>query len=173
MGFLDFLKPRPRGFRAAAKPEGLATYPLWVHPEETGSRLTREIVHTGSFEPFETMLVQRLLPHFELFIEAAAGVGWYTALAQRVMKEEATPAKRLARAFKHLTGRAPTEAEAKVLLGAYERQLATYRKNPEAAAKLLKVGEPRPSPKLDAAELAAYANVCILILNLDETVTKE
>jgi FkbM family methyltransferase len=86
MGFLDFLKPRLRGFRAAAKPEGLATYPLWVHPEETGSRLTREIVHTGRFEPFETMLMQRLLPHFELFIEAAAGVGWYTALAQRVMK---------------------------------------------------------------------------------------
>jgi ATP-dependent protease HslVU (ClpYQ) peptidase subunit len=101
------------------------------------------------------------------FVEAAR------VLAQRVMKDEATPVKRLARAFKALTARAPTDAEAKVLLAAFERQLATYKKNPEAAAKLLRVGESKPDPKLDAAELAAYAQVCGLMLNLDEVVTKE
>jgi hypothetical protein len=60
-----------------------------------------------------------------------------------------------------------------VLRAAFERQLATYRKDPDAAAKLLRVGESKPDPKLNTAELAAYANVCGLILNLDESVTKE
>ena len=101
------------------------------------------------------------------FVEAAR------VLAQRVMKEEATPEKRLAKAFRHLTARAPTDAEAKVLLAAFERQLAGYRKNPDAAAKLLRVGDSKPDAKLDAAELAAYAAVCSLVMNLDETVTKE
>ncbi|MFM8275236.1 MAG: DUF1553 domain-containing protein, partial [Gemmata sp.] len=101
------------------------------------------------------------------FVEASR------ALAQRVMGEEATPAKRLALAFKHLAARAPSDAEAKVLLGAFERQLATYRKNPEAAAKLLQVGASKADAKLDAAELAAYATVCGLVMNLDEAVTKE
>jgi hypothetical protein len=101
------------------------------------------------------------------FVEAAR------VLAQRVMKDDVTAEKRIAKAFKLLTARAPTDAEAKVLLGAYERQLASYRKNPAAAAKLLRVGEAEADDKLDAAELAALANVCSLILNLDEVVTKE
>ncbi|MCI0703725.1 MAG: DUF1553 domain-containing protein [Planctomycetia bacterium] len=101
------------------------------------------------------------------FVEAAR------VLAQRVMKEETTPEKRLAKAFKYLTARTPTEAEAKILLAAFERQLATYRKNPDDAAKLLRVGESKPDPKLNPSELAAYATVCSLILNLDESVTKE
>jgi hypothetical protein len=101
------------------------------------------------------------------FVEAAR------KLAERVMKEETTPEERLARAFQSLTAREPTAAEAKVLRAAFERQLATYRKDPDAAAKLLRVGESKPDPKLNTAELAAYANVCGLILNLDESVTKE
>ncbi len=101
------------------------------------------------------------------YVEAAR------VLAQRVMKEEATPEKRLARAFHHLTARAPTDAEAKVLRAAFERQLAAFQKNPDAAAKLLRVGESKSDPERVGAELAAYASVCSLIMNLDETVTKE
>jgi FkbM family methyltransferase len=86
MGFLDFFKARPRGFRAIAKPEGVAPFPFWAHPEETRARLTRELVRDGKYEAFETMLVQRLLPHFDMFLDLSAGVGWYTAMAQRVMK---------------------------------------------------------------------------------------
>jgi hypothetical protein len=101
------------------------------------------------------------------FVEAAR------VLAERVMKEETTAEKRLAKAFRLLTARAPTDAEAKVLRAALERQLAAYRKNPDAAVQLLRTGESKPDAKLDVAELAAYANVCGLIMNLDETVTKE
>ncbi len=101
------------------------------------------------------------------FVEASR------VLAQRAMKEAATPEKRLALAFLYLTARAPSEAEAKILLAAYERQLATYQKNPTSAAKLLRVGASKADAKLDATELAAYASVCSLIMNLDEVVTKE
>jgi FkbM family methyltransferase len=86
MGFFDFLQPRPRGLRAAAKPEGLAPYPFWSHAERAGSRLTKDMLRDGRFEAFETMLVQRLLPHFGVFLDLTAGAGWYTALAQRTMK---------------------------------------------------------------------------------------
>ncbi len=86
MGFFDFLQARPRGFRAEARPEGVTPFPLWVHPPETGARLTQALESYGTFEPFETLLVQRLLPHFKMFLDLSAGVGWYTAIAQRVMK---------------------------------------------------------------------------------------
>jgi hypothetical protein len=101
------------------------------------------------------------------FVEAAR------ALAQRVMREEVTLETRVAKAFRSLTARAPTEREMRVLLAAYERQVSTYRKNPDAARKLLRVGESKVDPMLDGAELAAFAGVCSLILNLDESVTKE
>jgi hypothetical protein len=101
------------------------------------------------------------------FVEAAR------VLAQRVMRDEPDPERRLRAAFRRVTARAPTEAEGKVLASAFERQLTAYRKNPDAAAKALRVGESKPDPKLDPVELAAYAAVCSLILNLDEAVTKE
>ena len=54
----------------------------------------------------------------------------------------------------------------------FQRQLAVYREDPEAAVKLLSVGESKRNEKLDVAELAAWATVASVILNLDETVTK-
>jgi len=101
------------------------------------------------------------------FVEAAR------ALAQRVMREAAAPDDRLTRAFRRVTCRLPTDAEVKVLRGGLEYHLAEYRKDPAAAKRLLAVGASRPDPALDPAELAAYATVCGLLLNLDEVVTKE
>ena len=45
--------------------------------------------------------------------------------------------------------------------------------DPDAAQKLLAVGEAPRNEKLDPAELAAWTMVASMILNLDETVTKE
>ena len=44
---------------------------------------------------------------------------------------------------------------------------------PAEAEALLRAGEAKPDPKLEPVEVAAYAAVCRLLLNLDETVTKE
>jgi mono/diheme cytochrome c family protein len=102
------------------------------------------------------------------YIEAAR------MLAQRMMLECSNrPDQRLAWAFRSLTSRSPSEAEQKVLLDSFSAQLAYFRKHPEKAETLLTIGEKRNNNKLDAAELAAYAMTASLILNLDETITKQ
>jgi hypothetical protein len=59
------------------------------------------------------------------------------------------------------------------LTAGFERHLARYRAAPDQAVGLLQVGEAPPVSGVDAGELAAYATVANLILNLDEVVTKE
>ena len=48
-----------------------------------------------------------------------------------------------------------------------------YAGDPEDAARLTSVGESAPPASIDPTELAALAAVCSLLMNLDETVTKE
>ena len=59
-----------------------------------------------------------------------------------------------------------------VLHRAFDEQLNKYRNDAGAAAKLLKVGEAPVNETLDKSELAAWTMVSSIILNLDETVTK-
>ena len=49
---------------------------------------------------------------------------------------------------------------------------AEFGKTPESARALISIGETKPDPKHNAAELAAWTMVANLILNLDEVVTK-
>jgi hypothetical protein len=94
-------------------------------------------------------------------------------LAERLMSEGgATPEGRITLAFRLATARTPSEKEIAVVKRVYAAQLASYRKDPAAALKLLGVGESKRDEKLDAAELAAWAAVAGVILNLDETITR-
>jgi hypothetical protein len=102
------------------------------------------------------------------FVEAARN------LAQRALLEGgATAEERLTLAFRLVLARRPSEAELRVLRAGLEQHLADYRKDREAARKLVSQGESRWNEKLDVAELAAYTTVAGLILNLDESITKE
>jgi hypothetical protein len=101
------------------------------------------------------------------FVEAAR------LLAERVMRAAATPQERIALSFRLVLGRGPSEHEARVLAGGLAKHVERFRQQPAEAEKLLKVGEAPRDPALDACELAAYATVANLILNLDEAVTKE
>lgn len=95
-------------------------------------------------------------------------------LAERMMKEGgATTAERIAHGFRLALARAPGSAEVPVLQNVYEEFLAKYSAAAEDAKQLLAQGESPYDKSLDAAELAAYAGVASLILNLDETITKE
>ena len=57
------------------------------------------------------------------------------------------------------------------------RRLQNLRQNfgqdADAAQKLLAVGESKPAQGIAATELAAWTSLASLILNLDETLTKE
>jgi hypothetical protein len=94
-------------------------------------------------------------------------------LAQRVIKEEKSTDARIKRAFQLVVARPPSDAERLILGQALDQHLTDFRKNPAAAKKLLHIGEKPADAKIDTGELAAYAQVCSLILNLDEAVTKE
>ena len=99
------------------------------------------------------------------YVEAAR------ALAQLALEKNEGDAARLSFAFARVVARKPTDAEAKVLLGALEKQRAVFA-DKAAALKLLKVGDSPRNEKLDASEHAALAAVCLMMLNLDEALNK-
>jgi hypothetical protein len=101
------------------------------------------------------------------YVEAAR------VLARRMVAEGGNDAPaRLAYGFRRALCRPPTEKEIQILTEALGAQLARYKANPEAAAKLLSVGAKPRDPKLDAPELAAYTMAASVILNLDEMINK-
>ena len=102
------------------------------------------------------------------YVEAAR------ALAQRMMTEGGRdPVQRINYAFRLATARQPEPGELQVLLQAFKKQLPDYRRDKDAALKVLGVGESRYDQKLDLSELATWTTVASMILNLDETITKE
>ena len=84
-----------------------------------------------------------------------------------------TAEERIAFAFRRATARPPSATELQVLTRGLERYRQTFARDPEAAARLIRHGDSVPDSKLDAAELAAYTATAGVILNLDETITKE
>ena len=98
------------------------------------------------------------------YVEAAR------VLAARVLKPPGDDAQRLQLAFEIVTNRTPKAGELAVL----QRQLAALRpQTARAARKLLTVGEAKADPSLNPAEHAAWASLCLMLLNLDEVLTKE
>jgi hypothetical protein len=95
-------------------------------------------------------------------------------LAQRMMTDGgADPAARIGFAVRLATARPPSSKKGGVLLRSFYHYLDNYQTHPEDARKLVSVGESPVDEKLNVSELAAYTTVASLILNLDETVTKE
>ena len=102
------------------------------------------------------------------FLEAAR------KLAERMMTEGGASAEQRIELW--LSAGAGARARAprrQALLKALERFSANYRARRDAAREFLKQGESPVRPGLDERELAAYTGVASLILNLDETITKE
>jgi len=83
------------------------------------------------------------------------------------------PSSRLALGFRTALARDARPEELRPVEQALDRFLQHYRVNEKAAIEFLAQGDAPRNPKLPPAELAAYASVASLILNLDETVTKE
>jgi hypothetical protein len=102
------------------------------------------------------------------FVEAARFAG------QRMLKEGGPDAaSRLRYGFRLITSRNPTNEEAGVLESNLRYHLDYFASKPERVEAYLKQGDSKPDPKLNPRELAAYASVASLILNLDEAITKE
>ncbi len=95
-------------------------------------------------------------------------------MAERMMTEGgSTPAERMAYGYRLATAREPDAARSEVLVNAYQHHLDNYETNRKAALSLVTQGESKRNEELDLAELASYTTVASLILNLDETITKQ
>ena len=106
-----------------------------------------------------------------IFVECAR------ALGKRVLAEGgASDAGRLALAFRLCTGRKPSADEVAVLSGLLEKYRARFAAGEANAAEVAtgkKDGKEQPPAGATMADWAAYTLVARVVLNLDETVTKE
>ncbi len=95
-------------------------------------------------------------------------------MASRIHREQSqlNDAQKLQHLWRMATGRQPQQVEKDDLLEFLNEMLEYYRANPEAAARLLEVGDSPAGDALAVEVHAAWTMVCSLILNLDEVVTK-
>jgi hypothetical protein len=101
------------------------------------------------------------------FVEAAL------ALAARTIRDaDETPSARIAMPFRLATGRQPEPNELTVLMGNYRFHRSRFQHDAGEVELLLQVGSLEHTNGLNTAELAAYAAVANLILNLDEAISK-
>lgn len=99
------------------------------------------------------------------YLEAARKLG------ERMLTEGGD--RGLARGWKLVLAREPSPKERQLTRDALEKFAAYYRQHPSDAEKYLSQGESRVNRSLDPKQLAAYASVASMLLNLDEAVTKE
>jgi hypothetical protein len=115
-----------------------------------------------------TPLQALVLMNDPTYVEAAR------SLAEHLLQEGGgTLPERLNYAFRRVVARPATPAEIAVLSSLYQRHLQQYTTDKSAAQQLLTSGEHAVPRGLDPTELAAWTSVARVILNLNETITRE
>ena len=102
------------------------------------------------------------------FVEAAR------MMAERILRESSeADSERLEYAFRLATGRRPRPVERQVLAESLAAHRARYAADREAAERVLRTGEAAADSKLDPREVAAWTAVAAVLMNLDESLTKD
>jgi hypothetical protein len=117
-------------------------------------------------ERTNTPLQALLLLNEPQYIESAR------TLAERAIRQETTPEKRVELLFRLVTSRKPDAKEIATLVAAFGEQRVDYARDVERAKKLINIGETAPPPNIDSVDLAAWTMVANVLLNLDEVLTK-
>ncbi len=144
-------------WKRAVPPPGMMTF-------DSGGREICTVRESRTNTPLQALT----LMNDETYLEAARKMG------ERMMLEGgSTPASRLDFGFRLVAARAPHERERGVLLTSLHRHLDRYKTDTAAAEKWLAQGESPINAAFDKSELAAYSTIASMLLNLDETVTKE
>ena len=95
------------------------------------------------------------------------------ALAERAFAQPAESiTQRIHWMLRTVVLRHPLQSEVEQLTADYEAFLAEYHNDPDAAKKLIAVGEAPPASTLAPEELAAMTMVANVLLNLDEAINK-
>ena len=131
---------------------------------DAANRETCIVRETRTNTPLQALILMNNVT----FVEASR------VLAERIIAEGGdTPQERIRMAFRVVTARQPTAEETRILVDGFYRHQESYRRDPEAALRLVREGESPRDESIEVSELAAYTTITNLILNLDETVTKE
>jgi hypothetical protein len=101
------------------------------------------------------------------FVEASRGFG-YRILSRHCGGDR----ERLAYAFRLATGRIAETAELDSLMEILRQQERDFAQNPAAAESFLSIGSWQPGQEAPKEKLAAWSTLASMLLNLDETVTK-
>ncbi len=126
------------------------------------SRETFCVGRGRSNTPMQALALMNDVQHFE----AAR------AFAERLLTRPGTEQERLTYGFRSATARLPTDEERTLLADALKTQRTHFTAAPEEAGKVIANGESKPRTKLPAPEFAAWTMVANLLLNLDETITR-
>ncbi|HWB07506.1 MAG TPA: PSD1 and planctomycete cytochrome C domain-containing protein [Verrucomicrobiales bacterium] len=112
--------------------------------------------------PLQALQLMNDVQHFE-----AARV-----FASRIIGGASSPPERVTFAFRTALSRRPSAPETAAVLEFYNKSLAKYKATPAEAKKAISFGETKPPSGIDEAELAAWALVANLILNMDEAIVR-
>ncbi len=95
------------------------------------------------------------------------------ALAELAMAEGTTTGETVSYMYRLATAHEPEPETRSVLVDAFTGHFDRYRDDRAGALLLVSVGESPRNEALDITELAAYQMVASLILNLDQTITRD
>ena len=112
--------------------------------------------------------LQALVLRHELgFVESAR------VFAERLMTMDLAFEEQLERAWLMLLTRRPYPEEVAIMRALHAERLDYFRDHPQVRDVLVNLGLQPRNEKLDAIQVAAMTEVCRVLLNLDETVTRE
>lgn len=139
----------------------------FLHPSlstfDAPSREECTVNRSNSNTPLQALV----LLNDPIFVEAAR------VFAQNVLRQGGlTSSSQITWAFERATGRKPNAEEIQILSKLYQKSLAEFLRNPEAARELASVGDAPTEKKMNSAKLAAMVTVTRAILNLHETITR-
>jgi len=112
--------------------------------------------------PLQALQLMNDVQHFE-----AARV-----LAERVLSQPGDDVRHLIDLYECVLSRLPVKREIAIALESLEDQRECFRNAHADADQLIRNGESLSAVQVPADELAAWTMVCNLVLNLDETVTR-
>ena len=136
---------------------------------DSAMRRTCEVVQRRTNTPLHALT----LLNDTTALEAARALA-ERGLAERGLRESDQDPDHVTRfVFRRVLGRPASQQEAAVLRQHYDRSLEHYRKHPDQAEQLVRVGQQQSVPATGLADLAAVMLVANMVLNLDEAITHE
>jgi hypothetical protein len=138
-----------------------APYPSFVNFDAT-DRASCVVERSRTNTPLQALT----LLNDPAYVEMALG------LARRLASElpDASDRERIEHGFRLAVSRAPASDDVQHLVGVLDQQRRRFEGDPQAASELVAGGERTES--VSAAELAAWFHVANVLLNLDETISK-